>query len=152
MFYFLICHKVTIDENPYKLYKTEVDGVNYYCLLPAGMADAGEIDSQSHNSDFIYLDRMPVAPKILEGKYVERHRVDIDGEYLVDVLHKGYDGRWQVWNNSHYSNAKDRPIVKIVNDEVKFIKPATTKNSTKAVKRSTTGTNKKRTPPKKQKR
>lgn len=31
-----------------------MDGVNYYCLLPTEMADAGEINIQSHNADLIY--------------------------------------------------------------------------------------------------
>lgn len=140
--------QITVEAGTYTICKAIVNGENYYCMLPAEMASADEIDINinSHNSDLIYLDKMPVAPKVLEGKYIERHMAEVNGGFLVDVMYKDDFGRWRVADTYNYSSAKDRPTVKIVDNKVKFIKPATANKPTTANKpaASKAGTAKKR--------
>lgn len=136
-----------IDELTYQLCKTTVGGVNYYALLPELMVKSENPHIESSWEDFIYLDTMPVAPKVIDGKYLERHMFDGKGGLLVDVMYKDDFGSWGVVATSHYSSTKDRPTVKIVDNQVKFIKPATTNKPTA----SKAGTAKKSTATKSQK-
>lgn len=118
--------QITVEAGTYTICKAIVNGENYYCMLPTEMAKADEVDINSYDSDLIYLDKMPVAPKVLEGKYIERHMADTNGGFLVDVMYKDDYERWRVADTDHYSSAKDRPTVKIVDNQVKFVMPTTT--------------------------
>lgn len=118
-----------IDELSYQLCKATVGGVNYYILLPELMAISENPQIEDFWTDFIYLDTMPVAPKVHDGKYLERHLSDGQGGYIVDVLSR-YNYVWNVQDVMSYSSAKDRPMVKIVDNQVKFIKPATANKPT----------------------
>ena len=115
-----------IDDITYQLCKTTIDGIKYYVLLSELEAVTGaQIEFLSGN--FIYLDTMPVAPKVIDGKYLERHLSDGNGGYIGDILRRDNDKyEWYVYDRMKYSSAKDRPTVKIVNDEVKFVMPTTT--------------------------
>ena len=119
--------EVMIDYLPYKQCKASVGGKDYYTLQPQILVDACDAHIQELHKDFIYLDWMPVKPKILEGKYIERHLPDVGGGYIVDVLYKDGEGEawWYPADSMHYDTFKDRPTVKIVDNKVKFIKPAT---------------------------
>lgn len=68
---------------------------------------------------------------------IERH-TGTNGGYLVDVLaylpERG-DGPWVTLTAEGYSSIKERPVVKVVDGDIKFIKQqkVTPKKSTKKV-------------------
>lgn len=126
-----------VDEFSYQLCKAMVGGVNYYALFPEAVATSGSPQIEDFRTDFIYLDTMPAAPKVLGGKYVERHLSDGKGGYIIDVLSRN-NREWLVKDGMSYRSAKDRPTVKIVDSQVKFIKP-TAANRPASAKAGTAG-------------
>lgn len=142
-----------IDELSYQLCKATVGGIKYYVLLPELEAVTGA-QIEFFSTDFIYLDTMPVAPKVIDDIYLERHLSDGNGGYVGDILRRDNDKyEWYAYDRMKYSSAKDRPTVKIVNDEVKFVMPTTTNKPATANKptASKAGTAKKSTATKSQK-
>lgn len=122
----------------YYLAKATVGSNDYYCLFPEDRKESGDYNIQSYFTDFIYLDKMPVKPKThFKNIMIERH-TGTNGGYLVDVLaylpERG-DGPWVTLTAEGYSSIKERPVVKVVDGDIKFIKPqkVTPKKSTKKV-------------------
>lgn len=115
---------VSTTSGNYCLTKACVDDDIYYCLFPEYRKESGDFEIQSYFADVIYLDKMPVMPKThLDGELIERHTNFNDG-FMVDVL--AFDNDKFFWvpvAAEVYASAKERPTVKIVDGEIKFVKP-----------------------------
>lgn len=108
----------------YGLAKAIVGSDTYYCLFPERRVQDNDYGVESYFNDIIYLDKMPVKPKTLsDGMLIERH-TDDSGNFLVDVLKfDDSDLMWTPIAVERYTSEKDRPTVKVVDGEIKFVKP-----------------------------
>lgn len=115
----------------YTLHKAKIGTQQtFYGLFPKFMMRDGNLDIESYNRDFIYLDTMPLKPKVHQGKYLERHTSIAEG-YLLDVLiYDENEGLWKTISNTTYKSAKDRPTVEVDNGKITFVKPRLTNKAT----------------------
>ena len=132
---------LTTFRGTYGLAKAEVNSETYYCLFPEYRCKDDDYKIQSDFRDIIYLDKMPIKPKLHDNdQLVERHTCDND-VYTLDVLFYDSDfGTWCPLEIYGYRSAKERPKVKVVNGRIDYIKPqkpAAPKTNKKGAKKRT---------------
>lgn len=125
-------------EGNYIMAKAHVGNNDYYCLFPEYKRD--ELEIKSYITDIIYLDKLPVMPKThMDGALIERH-INYNDGFIVDVL--AFDNDKFLWvpvAAEAYVSAKERPTVKIIDGEIKFVKPQATQKPASTARK--TGSN-----------
>lgn len=117
---------LTVDNCEFVMCKATVGGTDYYALVSPSKIEDGRVTEFGNLGSifWIYLDTMPVAPKVHDGKYLERTVKTASGEYEIDVIGFNQVWYWIILDSTTYSSAKERPTVKITDSGIQFIKPA----------------------------
>lgn len=136
---------VTTEYGDYTLCKAEFGGGSYYALLPDNKVSKGNLEISCYDTNFIYLDKMPVTPKVHNNKFIEIHLNNVvKGGYTACIMNYYPQAGWRFDKTYDYATFKDRPIVKIDGDNIQFIKPqpknagTTTRKNIPAKKGTTT--------------
>ena len=131
----------------YRLCVAKIGDNRFHLLAPEAKAASGNLVFEYYDRDLLYLDKMPVKPRVhtLSNDIVliERHLNRYLDTGLVASLCvlDTHPNSWREYKNFNYATPKERPTVKISGNDIEFVKPVpktTTRKTSTSTRKSST--------------